>query len=138
MKEIDLNDLKELDSGLRDLIEIGKGLLLRVVGVQGFVLSLRVRKDSILLELDESGKFVKSIEKCHGVIEEFCKLKQNFEPKNEVDVIFDLIRNSIPQQIQPIPQFPPKPLPQFQPNGTSLGGLSTHQQTHHLLQTIAL
>lgn len=94
MKEIDLNDLKELDSRLRVLIEIGKGLLLRVAGVQGFVLSLRVRRESVLLELDEKGKFVKSIEKCHGVIEEFCKLKQNFEPKNEMDVVFDLIQNS--------------------------------------------
>lgn len=94
MKEIDLNDLKELDSRLRGLIEIGKGLLLRVAGVQGFVLSLRVRRESVLLELDEKGKFVKSIEKCHGVIEEFCKLKQNFEPKNEMDVVFDLIQNS--------------------------------------------
>ena len=76
------------------MIEIGKGLLLRVAGVQGFVLSLRVRRESVLLELDEKGKFVKSIEKCHGVIEEFCKLKQNFEPKNEMDVVFDLIQNS--------------------------------------------
>ena len=93
MGELDLSDLKELDSRLRGWIEIGRGLLLKVEGVQGFVLSLRVRKDSILLELDESGKFVKSIEKCQGVIEEFCKLKQNFEPKNEVDVNFDLIQN---------------------------------------------
>jgi hypothetical protein len=93
MEELDLNDLEELDGRLRGLIEIGRGLLLKVEGVQGFVLSLRVRKDSILLELDESGKFVKSIEKCHGVIEGIYRLKQNFEPKNEIDVIFDLIQN---------------------------------------------
>jgi hypothetical protein len=93
MEEIDLNDLKELDSRLRNLIEIGRGLLLRVAGVQGFVLSLRVGRESVLLELDENGRFVKSIEKCHGVVEGFCRLKQNFEPKSEIDVIFDLIRN---------------------------------------------
>lgn len=44
MKEIDLNDLKELDSRLRVLIEIGKGLLLRVLtGLRVVSLYLELR-----------------------------------------------------------------------------------------------
>ena len=92
MTKIDTKAMTNLDERLRTLIEMGRGMLLRGEGLEGYLVDLRTPQ---LVHIDEIGKFLGPLEKSETQISEICEIEQNFAPRDYFDSVFSLIRGAI-------------------------------------------